>query len=132
MANLWTLPLSSSQCHFSVACCTVKWRVSPNPLIILEQGRRSPTKSSGKCDMHPEHRLSIPTSPESVSHCGIVLAPGRVSTALAVSTEERASIFAADIYLCPCLRRWVPLLDLCVVLDQVNVDQYSLSIMISI
>ena len=82
--------------------------------------------------MHPEHRSSIPTSFESVPHCEIVLAHGRASAVLAVSTEERASIFAADIYQCPRLRRWVPLLALCVVLDQVNVDRYSLSIMVSI
>ena len=105
MTNLWTLPLSSSQCHFIAPCYIMKWRVPPNPLITLEQGRKFPTKSAGKCDMYPEHRLSISTSPESVSHCGIVLAPGLASAALAVSTEERASIFAADIYLCPRLCR---------------------------
>ena len=35
-----------------------------------------PTKSSDLCDMHPEHRLSMPIMEESVSHCVSCLAVG--------------------------------------------------------
>jgi hypothetical protein len=42
-------------------------RDPPNPFTIRLLFSSGPSKSLGSCDIHAEQRLSIPTSPESVS-----------------------------------------------------------------
>ena len=66
------LPISSFQLQRNVPIWTFVVLVPANPFTILPDGRSGPTKSSLMCEIHPEHRLSIPIVSESVSKCVIL------------------------------------------------------------
>ena len=68
MVKVCFLPISSSQLQRSVPVCTFVVLVPANPFTTLPDGLSSPTKSSLTCEIHPEHRLSIPIVSESVSN----------------------------------------------------------------
>ena len=69
MRNVCSRPSSSNHFHRSVPILTPSVFAPPKPFITRPDDRSSPTKSVALWEMHPEHRLSTPMGPASVSKC---------------------------------------------------------------
>jgi hypothetical protein len=97
----WTLPLSSSHLHRIVPCCMLETLVPAKPLMVCRHGHGTSMKSSIRCEMHAEHRLSMPRGPESESNgpdCALGIADWLESATKAQTRGCCSSVMAGLIH----------------------------------